>query len=637
MNKLIPVFSVVSLLLSVSVYGQNSFPVPTGNVGIGISPTTTLHVFKNVAGNTNPLLILQDGLTTGYTQLQFSGTAKSFNIGVGNGSETTLGLANKFFIRDQTLGVTRLVIDGANVGIGTNTPARALIVRSTNTDYGTMRIMNPTTNGEASLGFRDDGDTDNQSWVIGKNLGGTDLGSFSWHNATTLPGHKMILKESGELKIASLDTDVPAPTTTGNTRMVITDAAGQLSFAPLPSGASQWTTASSNIYYNGGNVGIGVTSPQHKLHVVGNTYLNGTTIIHETNKLRFYNADGPYLTEAFGMRAYPNIPSHAFQILDQPLYVGYLSASGSKDAQDGSVLASNRIGIGTTDPTRKLILNSANASTLVDMGLSQGGAEKALFAVAGATNDFFTGTAAGDVALRASTGKLFLGANNGTIGAALTMLQNGSVGIGTSSPAALLHTNGTVRFQGVAIDNTLTRVLVTDADGNLKYRDASTLTSSGTSGWAFGGNTVATLKNLGTIDNYDLPVITNNTERMRITAAGDVGIGTNDTKGYKLAVNGEAIANKIVVKQYPWADYVFDNDYDLKPLDEVEKYIRQNRHLPEVPSAKEVEKNGLDLGNTQATLLKKIEELTLYLIEQNKQLKAQQTQIDELKRQIQKP
>jgi hypothetical protein len=125
---------------------------------------------------------------------------------------------------------------------------------------------------------------------------------------------------------------------------------------------------------------------------------------------------------------------------------------------------------------------------------------------------------------------------------------------------------------------------------------------------------------------------------MRITAAGDVGIGTNDTKGYKLAVNGEAIATKMVVKLHNlWPDYVFYKNYELKPLHEIEKFISENHHLPGVPSADEVEKNGLDLGDTQARLLKKIEELTLYLIEQNKQLKAQQTQIDELKRQIQKP
>jgi hypothetical protein len=107
---------------------------------------------------------------------------------------------------------------------------------------------------------------------------------------------------------------------------------------------------------------------------------------------------------------------------------------------------------------------------------------------------------------------------------------------------------------------------------------------------------------------------------MFISSTGYVGIGTNDTKGYRFAVNGDAIFNKVKVMAYPWADYVFNANYRLRPLSEVEQYIKQHHHLPEVPTAEEVEKNGLDVGDNQATLLKKIEELTLYMIDQNKML-----------------
>jgi hypothetical protein len=105
---------------------------------------------------------------------------------------------------------------------------------------------------------------------------------------------------------------------------------------------------------------------------------------------------------------------------------------------------------------------------------------------------------------------------------------------------------------------------------------------------------------------------------------GQIGIGTFDTKGYSLAVNGSAIFTKVVVKPYGnWPDYVFHTNYRLRPLSEVEQYIKQYGHLPEVPSAEEVGKNGLDVGDNQATLLKKIEELTMYVIEQNKELEQQ--------------
>ena len=119
---------------------------------------------------------------------------------------------------------------------------------------------------------------------------------------------------------------------------------------------------------------------------------------------------------------------------------------------------------------------------------------------------------------------------------------------------------------------------------------------------------------------------------LSIGGSGNVGIGTNDTKGYKLGVNGNAIFNKVVVKQWPnWSDYVFEANYPLRPLKEVEQYIRQNGHLPEIPSAAQVEKNGLDVGDNQAALLKKIEELTLYIIDQNKRLEAFEKELKQLK------
>jgi hypothetical protein len=122
-----------------------------------------------------------------------------------------------------------------------------------------------------------------------------------------------------------------------------------------------------------------------------------------------------------------------------------------------------------------------------------------------------------------------------------------------------------------------------------------------------------------------------------IFSSGKIAIGTTDMakiSTYSLAVNGDAIFNKVKVKLYGvWPDYVFHRTYPLLPLSEVEKFIQQNNHLPEVPSAKEVEENGLDLGDNQTILVKKIEELTLYLIEQNKKIEEQQQQIKSLQSQ----
>jgi hypothetical protein len=92
-------------------------------------------------------------------------------------------------------------------------------------------------------------------------------------------------------------------------------------------------------------------------------------------------------------------------------------------------------------------------------------------------------------------------------------------------------------------------------------------------------------------------------------------------------VNGNIRTRKVRVDQDTWADYVFESNYQLRPIKEVEQYIQKEKHLPDVPSAAEVKKEGLDLGDNQAVLLKKIEELTLYVIEQNKRIDEQQKQL----------
>jgi hypothetical protein len=108
-----------------------------------------------------------------------------------------------------------------------------------------------------------------------------------------------------------------------------------------------------------------------------------------------------------------------------------------------------------------------------------------------------------------------------------------------------------------------------------------------------------------------------------INNTGSVGIGTGTTTipaTAKLAVNGKVLATEVQVALVAnWADYVFNDDYELKTLDEVESFIANNKHLPGVPSAKEVNENGVNLGEMDAILLKKIEELTLYMIELKKE------------------
>ena len=162
---------------------------------------------------------------------------------------------------------------------------------------------------------------------------------------------------------------------------------------------------------------------------------------------------------------------------------------------------------------------------------------------------------------------------------------------------------------------------------------------------------------LGTTDNEDLVFKTNNTEQFRLSAAGNFLIGTATDNGkklqvvgsshfdgtmgigsvntndanYKLFVESGIRTRKVKIDMDTWPDYVFASEYQLMSLDEVEQYIQQHKYLPDVPSADEVAKNGLELGESQAALLRKVEELTLYLIEQNRPIEQLKQEVAELK------
>lgn len=130
------------------------------------------------------------------------------------------------------------------------------------------------------------------------------------------------------------------------------------------------------------------------------------------------------------------------------------------------------------------------------------------------------------------------------------------------------------------------------------------------------------------MENTDSPgSVTLADARLTVLSDGNVGIGiTNPTE--KLSVNGKIKAREVKVETTGWPDYVFATDYRPLTPDELERYISVNKHLPGLPSTKEAEENGVELGKMNKKLLEKIEELTLYMISQQKEIKALKEQIN---------
>jgi hypothetical protein len=125
----------------------------------------------------------------------------------------------------------------------------------------------------------------------------------------------------------------------------------------------------------------------------------------------------------------------------------------------------------------------------------------------------------------------------------------------------------------------------------------------------------------GTVSNNKFRLVANNASVMTIHPNGNVGIGMDDPLN-KLEVNGTIRSKEIIVETANWPDYVFSDDYKMYSLNELEKFISENHHLPNMPSADMIEENGQHLGELQRKMMEKIEELSLLIIELNKRIEA---------------
>lgn len=356
---------------------------------------------------------------------------------------------------------------------------------------------------------------------------------------------------------------------------------------------------------NTGNVGIGLTSPTAKLAING-TDTEGSLTIKGSQYTSHFNRPENIFQENTYIRG--GTPSSNVLIGDIGQYVG-VGLSSPDFSFDVSGEAQFRSGIRAKGSVTKFYDNGFSGPTFYDGGLTLINTDLNL-------NQRMKLDGSNIQTYARNTGP-----NN--IDAVSSMVLNpfgGNVGIGTNfTPQYKLHLYSTGE-ELVKIDGTNSLVIFHDRTSNAQYGFFRAWTKNPFNPASLYGFEIGTPPILGGDPAKHLMFSTNYALRMVIRDNGNVGIGTTDPGTYKLAVNGSIKAREIRVSNQNWADYVFDEKYALRPLLEVENYIHKHKHLPEIPAATVIEKEGIDMSEMQSKMMAKIEELTLYIIEQNKRI-----------------
>ena len=201
----------------------------------------------------------------------------------------------------------------------------------------------------------------------------------------------------------------------------------------------------------------------------------------------------------------------------------------------------------------------------------------------------------------------------------MTIDPSGNVGIGTESPLSQLDVSNTGNgAELIRLSTERPWVFRQTGTGSFSQLDLHSTVSS------------KIFKITSPNDNraayFHVTNISEENSVVLVPDGGSVGVGTTTTGPHKLAVEGSIGAREVKVESTTWSDFVFREDYELMPINEVENYIRENKHLPNIPTESQVKDEGINLGEMDAKLLQKIEELTLYVIELKQeidQLKAE--------------
>ena len=433
--------------------------------------------------------------------------------------------------------------------------------------------------------------------IVNINGGNVGIGNYS-------PNAKLDI--AGNVKIAD--------GTQGIGKVLTSDASGLASWqTSLTSTPSGWSASGNNIFNtntNTGNVGIGVTNVQNKLQIGG-----------------VPNASGKQLAIGNGTQSMTIDQTATAATFNTNSYYAFMP--------NGGLATNGNVGIGTDLPVEaKLVVNAAtNINISAAFGTNGNGIsiQKNWPTISyNAYRDFnnankYMGTGYGfSTTCDPTTGlfqfnKLGTGTAGSSIGAneafVMGITQTGNVGIGTI-PFVKFH----VKYG----DSGITPYGIAGFESNTDAFVNLMTPSNYQSGVLFGsplsstrGGIIYTNNNGGNAESLALRT-GGNLNRIVIDKNGNVAIGdflpTN-----KLDVNGTMRAKEVIVET-GWADYVFEKNYKLRSIEEMEQFINENKHLPNIPKASEIEKNGLKVGETNKAMMEKIEELAMYVIQLKKEI-----------------
>jgi hypothetical protein len=424
-----------------------------------------------------------------------------------------------------------------------------------------------------------------------------------------------------------------------------------------------WSTSNTRnwVYNFSDSVGIGTASPDEKLHISsGKIYLQDNRGGQNPHVI----FDIPNVADNEGGLQFKRSGDTlaAVNYVEDPDYANYLKFSVGSPGKGNelTVNTNGEVGIGSKNPLGQLHLANYSGDNILINDLDgiiqfntppflSGSSIKKAFIQLADFNDLRIGTNSGN-----NTGKVIFRTNATD---QVTVDQEGEVGIGTMTPVAKLHIptgqdadlSSTANGYVMLGNSTGTNLLL----DNNEIMARSNSTTAGTLSIQNDGGQVtigaATTINKGgqsLILNGTTPSLTflqpsNPTKNSFIAQTGDgLVVGVNNgyvqldgtqvaiggvvpaASAYKLTVTGKIICEELKVKLVSsvWPDYVFDKKYKLPTLSDVEKFIAKNNHLPNIPSAAEVEKNGIEVGDMQKKMMEKIEELTLYIIDLQKQV-----------------